>query len=66
MVFSLGEGVFGQAWLSSPEGLCGFAEHLFAGEADVAELPSIPGQFAQRSPLAATEDPGADRIEARV
>jgi hypothetical protein len=30
----------------APEGLGGFAKHLFAGQAYVAELPSVLGEFA--------------------
>jgi hypothetical protein len=50
--------------LSAPEVLGGFAEHLFRGEAYVAEQPSVLGEFAQRSPLAATDDPSGEGAEA--
>jgi hypothetical protein len=48
--------------LSAPEGLRGFAEQLFAGEARVAEKPSVLGEFAQRSSFRTTDDPDGNRV----
>jgi len=64
MVSFLGDRVFGERDLPAPKGLCGFADHLFPGEAYVAELPFVLGEFAQRSPLAATGEPGGYGVEA--
>jgi hypothetical protein len=53
----------GEARFYRSEGLRGFAEHLFAGEACVAEQPSVLGEFAQRSSFGATDDPDGDGAE---
>src|SRR5262245_51672394 len=50
--------------LPAPEGLVGFAERLFAAEADGAQPPPVLGEVAQRSPRAASGDPGGDGAEA--